>query len=506
MLSPARLMALDPPEMVPLPGRLHCFSRRNPRKEPPAVGVLREPWRQLWRRAEALGAAMSRPHFAPFRTMDWTVRAVMVRAPARNENLAILTINPMPEEQVSFDNIKEVIEDFLVDHLRVSVREIQPCCLGQAFVRFEFVHDRDSLVNASPHPFGGVEFTLVKHNRGTNWAGLNFNRECWLMLMGFPIDFWDQASIENAISFFGRLLSWEEDYNNLSRLLLRARVTDLHKVPEFIVLTVGEGFQGESWTIQCEIIQEEMLGGGPPDEQPFPGHGGGPNPPFHYMGFGQAAPGFHAQQNMHNENQGPNWGQLHDGNQQNDNQQELPTEPDVIQQLLNAEPIKDFGNLHQLNGLEMNEEAESINLSQHSDISDMSVNQNNDLAEELEEAVAIQQINHDLVLALEAHNANNEPPVFLPMEIQEEELMGINELQQAFMKQEHQPQNQMQNMQEEVQQAQPQNPPQVPPEEDVQENQFQHIQAGIIQLIEPQVDPVFEAYTHYDVSQLTWRS
>jgi hypothetical protein len=30
------------------------------------------------------------------------------------------------------------------------------------------VHDRDSLVNGSPHPYGGVDFSLVRHNQGRN--------------------------------------------------------------------------------------------------------------------------------------------------------------------------------------------------------------------------------------------------------------------------------------------------------------------------------------------------
>jgi hypothetical protein len=36
-------------------------------------------------------------------------------------------------------------------------------------------------------------------------------------------------------------------------------------------MTEGEGFQGESWTIQCEILQGQLLGGLPQDEDPAPG-------------------------------------------------------------------------------------------------------------------------------------------------------------------------------------------------------------------------------------------
>jgi hypothetical protein len=33
------------------------------------------------------------------------------------------------------------------------------------------------------------------------------------------------------------------------------------------VLSEAEGFQGESWTMQCEILEEHMLGALPADEE-----------------------------------------------------------------------------------------------------------------------------------------------------------------------------------------------------------------------------------------------
>jgi hypothetical protein len=59
--------------------------------------------------------------------------------------------------------------------MNIRIRDIQRSHLGQALVRFAQVHDRDLLVNHSPHPYGGVEFTVVRHNQGRNWGSLNFN-------------------------------------------------------------------------------------------------------------------------------------------------------------------------------------------------------------------------------------------------------------------------------------------------------------------------------------------
>ena len=65
-----------------------------------------------------------------------------------------------------------------------------------------------------------------------------------------------------------------------------------------MVLTKGEGFQGESWTVQCEILQGQMLGGLPEDEDPVPGPDDFPSGgPFDLFGFGQNGPGPAAQPN-----------------------------------------------------------------------------------------------------------------------------------------------------------------------------------------------------------------
>ena len=155
---------------------------------------------------------------------------------------------------MSFHNIREVLHEFLVDHLRVDIVDIQPCHLGQAYVRFTFLHDCDNLISNSPHAFGDVNISFVKHNRGRNWRSVHFNRECWLMLLGFPVDYWEQEFLDSAICTFGKVISWEKDMSKLARLIVKARVLDLESVPQFIILSNAEAFQGESWTIQCEVI------------------------------------------------------------------------------------------------------------------------------------------------------------------------------------------------------------------------------------------------------------
>jgi hypothetical protein len=62
------------------------------------------------------------------------------------------------------------------------------------------------------------------------------------MLLGFPFDYWTQEHIQNAIGSFGRVIMWDADRENLTRLLVRACVTSLEEIQQFIVFSVVEGF------------------------------------------------------------------------------------------------------------------------------------------------------------------------------------------------------------------------------------------------------------------------
>lgn len=215
-------------------------------------------------------------------------RVVMLRPRPKHQNLAIVSINPMPEHQVTFHAIRDVVTDYLNNVQHVEFTNIQPTHLGQAYIRFRNVYDKDRLIQKSPLQFGDITISFVDHNKGRNLCAVNFNRECWLLLLGFLPDYREDQYVVNSISPFDHVMSWVDDENHMSRLLVRARVIDYESIPQFIVMTEGEGFQGESWTIQCEILQGNLLGGLPQDEDPAPGPDAfPPGGPYDYFGFGQ---------------------------------------------------------------------------------------------------------------------------------------------------------------------------------------------------------------------------
>ena len=151
----------------------------------------------------------------------------------RHEDWAIATIQPLSGNILNFQAVRAVLEDFFVEEARVQIRSIEPSHLGQALVQLARVPDRDTLVLNNPHQFGNMAISFVRHNQGRNRSRVQFNREVWLMLLGLPLDYWEEEYIDTVVGLFGRMLSWHKDPNCKTRLLIKPRVVDLESVPPF---------------------------------------------------------------------------------------------------------------------------------------------------------------------------------------------------------------------------------------------------------------------------------
>lgn len=77
---------------------------------------------------------------------EFMSRAVApMRPPATNEDLAIVTFDPLPGNVLNFVVVRNIIRDFLIGH-HVVPHAVLPCHLGQSFVRFHHAYERDNMV------------------------------------------------------------------------------------------------------------------------------------------------------------------------------------------------------------------------------------------------------------------------------------------------------------------------------------------------------------------------
>ena len=128
-------------------------------------------------------------------------------------------------------DIRNILHDFLHNHARMGYRTMQPCPHGQAFVCFNYLLDKDLLIDNSPHQYDNGTISFVAHNRAWNNRTTTFTHEAWLMLLGLDLDLWTQALLEKVVSSFSVLLIWEEDHYYMARAFIKVQVSDLEEIP-----------------------------------------------------------------------------------------------------------------------------------------------------------------------------------------------------------------------------------------------------------------------------------
>lgn len=262
----------------PLPIK-HVFWRENPTQSPPS---------SLPQAGMAFRLVDPTPFMPPgAQRMVVNGRPTMRRVVTghiaeQNNDLAIANFLPAPHGPTTFMAIRDAIQGFLTQR-NITFVSIQPYPFGQAYVRFSFIFERDMLIQAEPQPLGnGTSIYFTAYNRAWNNRTTVMSHDVWIMLLGLNIDLWTQPLLEKAISSFGLLLVWEEDWYHLARAVVRVRVSSLKDIPWFFVFTEGHNFESNSWCVQCEILQANMLGGAPQDED-FPPHDDNFNPnAFHF--------------------------------------------------------------------------------------------------------------------------------------------------------------------------------------------------------------------------------
>jgi phage-related baseplate assembly protein len=105
-------------------------------------------------------------------------RSVSRRLPPLHEDWAIISIQPLPAHEITFPAVRDVVREYLVEHRRLGVRDIQRSHLGQVLVQFSSVLERDNLVLLGPQQYLDATFTAQRHNDAWNHRALFFNREC----------------------------------------------------------------------------------------------------------------------------------------------------------------------------------------------------------------------------------------------------------------------------------------------------------------------------------------
>lgn len=108
--------------------------------------------------------------------------------PRRHEQFAILVLQPEPVQEQVWDIILEVRE--MLEHdFPMRIVTAFPSPLGLGLFELENPVQRTTLLNASPIQFGHGHIFVQRHDEARNFRACNYTRQCWVMFLGFPLDY-----------------------------------------------------------------------------------------------------------------------------------------------------------------------------------------------------------------------------------------------------------------------------------------------------------------------------
>lgn len=137
-------------------------------------------------------------------------------------------------EKDDFGSLSNQLRKFFSEVHQVRVTEIQPCAVGDAYVRFSSPLERERFLGPV-FPFGRCRYNLsvYKHDEVLNARSFYLNREACVMLVAFPEDLRNDALIARAVSTFGIMVDWH-DTENLARVVVKVYLRHGAKIPDLV--------------------------------------------------------------------------------------------------------------------------------------------------------------------------------------------------------------------------------------------------------------------------------
>lgn len=180
-----------------------------------------------------------------------------------NEDLAIIKLSP-PVHKDDFGPLASELRRFFSEVHRAHVFEVQPCALGDAFVRFGSALERERFLGPV-FSFGPYAMTVIKHDEAENARTFDLDREAWVMLVGFPEDLKSTAIVAKAVSGFGILVDWHEP-DNLARVVAKVYLNNEAKIPVSVKVNAGLPQRGHSWTVAVYVLKKKAVSEAPEEE------------------------------------------------------------------------------------------------------------------------------------------------------------------------------------------------------------------------------------------------
>jgi hypothetical protein len=178
--------------------------------------------------------------------------------PLQHEEYAIIVVMPELEDIDKEEALAEVCAILNRDHHAPVTGRVYS--IGVGLVKFQSAAIRDHLIETGPHTMDRDEihmFSVVRHDEGLNMRLPVFEREAWVLMLNFPLDYQTNYYVNKAVSLFGKLELWHNPRVDMTRVLVKVLIKSVSLVPFSLVVTRAAnlfGVLGRSWSVPVYVL------------------------------------------------------------------------------------------------------------------------------------------------------------------------------------------------------------------------------------------------------------
>jgi hypothetical protein len=165
---------------------------------------------------------------------------------AFNEDITIALLVPAVAKE-DFNLMAAVIKDYFIHTHRVRLMEVQPCAMGDAYIRSSSAVERERFLDGIYHITPEYQMHFVKHDEAVNARAHDASREAWVMLLNYPLDAKNNTCVAKAVAGFGMLRYWH-DTNYKARIVVKVLLKEYAQIPHDVTITIGLPPIMKSWT------------------------------------------------------------------------------------------------------------------------------------------------------------------------------------------------------------------------------------------------------------------
>jgi hypothetical protein len=116
--------------------------------------------------------------------------------------------------------------------LRVFSTCLHPFGIG--LLSLETAYHRELLMAGNLHDIDGINVRFVRNDHGFNRREHGYSRYGWVVFLGYLLDYRSLEFIDQAVSTFGKMISWHSNPRKLGFVLVKYLYNNMTSVPRSI--------------------------------------------------------------------------------------------------------------------------------------------------------------------------------------------------------------------------------------------------------------------------------